>query len=132
MSPTDNDRLASSGLDHLRSDAELTTAIAMIDSLISRGDLDSGSQDYLDVLTDIVEKYEADEHPMPSASDADMLRLLLDDREMTQAAFAKAIQVADSVISEILSGKRELTRKQVVATAKYFGVTVTAFGGLGE
>jgi len=37
----------------LRSDKELSAAIKVIDSLIVRGDLDSGEQDYLDVLTDI-------------------------------------------------------------------------------
>jgi HTH-type transcriptional regulator/antitoxin HigA len=138
MSPSNSDR-AATGSDHyfelirrfplrrLQSDQDLMTAIAMIDSLISRGDLEAGEQDYLDILTDTVEKYEADEHPMPAVSDADMLRLLLEDRDMTQSALAKAIQVADSVISEVLRGKRELTRKQVARTAKYFGVSVTAF-----
>jgi len=140
MSPINRDH-AATGSDHyfelirrfplrrLQTDEELTTAIAMIDSLISRGDLESGEQDYLDILTDIVEKYEADEHPMPAVSDADMLRLLLDDRGLTQSALAKGIQVADSVISEVLSGKRQLTRTQVARTARYFGVSVSVFHG---
>jgi antitoxin component HigA of HigAB toxin-antitoxin module len=97
MSPSNSDR-AATGSDHyfelirrfplrrLQSDQDLMTAIAMIDSLISRGDLEAGEQDYLDILTDTVEKYEADEHPMPAVSDADMLRLLLEDRDMTQSA----------------------------------------------
>ncbi len=35
-------------------------------------------RDYLDILTDIVEKYEADEHPMPPVSDAAMLHHLIE------------------------------------------------------
>ena len=62
----------------LRSDEELAQAIGVIDRLIIRGDLDSGEQDYLDVLTDLVEKYEAEEHPMPPVSDAAMLCHLIE------------------------------------------------------
>jgi len=68
----------------LRSGEELAQAIRVIDRLIVRGDLDSGEQDYLDVLTDLVEKYEAEEHPMPPVSDAAMLRHLIEARGITQ------------------------------------------------
>jgi hypothetical protein len=47
-------------LKHLRSDRELAAAIEILKSLLIRGDLASGEQDYLDVLTDIVERYERD------------------------------------------------------------------------
>ena len=141
MSTTNTSSLDSPGLDcylalilkfplrHLRSDGELTEAILMIDSLIGRGNLETGEQDYLDVLTDIVEKYEADEHPMPKVSDSVMLRHLLDARDMTQTALAKEMGVSDSIISEVLNGKRMLTRSQVQAAAEFFGVNMTLFGG---
>jgi HTH-type transcriptional regulator / antitoxin HigA len=45
-------------LKHLRSDRELAAAIEMLKSLLIRGDLVAGEQDYLDVLTDLVERYE--------------------------------------------------------------------------
>jgi hypothetical protein len=37
-------------------DEELMAAIKVVDSLIVRGDLDSGEQDYLGALADVVEK----------------------------------------------------------------------------
>jgi hypothetical protein len=40
----------------LRTGKELDRAIEMIDSLLIRGDLEPGEQDYLDILADIVEK----------------------------------------------------------------------------
>jgi len=54
----------------IRSDAELDRAIALLDSLVDREDLDPDESDYLDVLGDIVEKYEGQEHPIAPASDA--------------------------------------------------------------
>ena len=54
----------------IRSDAELDRAVKMIDSLVDKDKLSAGEQDYLDVLSDLVEKYEAEEHPMAPLSDA--------------------------------------------------------------
>ena len=53
-------------------------------SLLVRGNLTPGEQDYLDVLTDIVERYEDETHPMPEVSDAAMLRHLIDASGVTQ------------------------------------------------
>ncbi len=108
-------------------DEALSGAIAVIDSLIVRGDLDEGEQGYLDILTDIVEKYERDEHPMRQPSDAEMLRFLVEDRKITQTELAEATKIANSTISEILSGKRALTWSQIDVMAKYFGVRPTVF-----
>ena len=111
----------------LKTDGELSQAITVIDSLIVRGDLDAWEQGYLDILTDIVEEYEGDEHPMRQPSDAEMLRFLIEDRKITQSELAEATKIAHSTISEILSGKRELTRSHVGVMAKYFGVRPTVF-----
>jgi HTH-type transcriptional regulator/antitoxin HigA len=110
----------------IRSDEELMQAIAVINSLITRA-LDEGEQDYLDVLADIVTKYEADEHPMPPVSDAQMLRHLIEARGIKQSKLAADTGVLDSTISEVLNGRRQLTRKQVAAMAKYFGVNPGVF-----
>lgn len=111
----------------LRSDSELDDAIRMIDSLIIRGDLDVGEQDYLDILTDIVERYEAEEHPMPPVSDADMLRHLIEARGISQSKLAADVKISMSTISEVLNGKRQLNRNHISALSKYFGVPSSVF-----
>jgi HTH-type transcriptional regulator / antitoxin HigA len=111
----------------LRSEKELSEAIKVIDSLIIRGDLDSGEQDYLDILTDIVEKYEAHEHPMPPVSESVMLRHLLEARGITQSKLAADTKILMSTISEVLNDKRRLTRHQVAVISKYFGVSQSVF-----
>jgi HTH-type transcriptional regulator / antitoxin HigA len=111
----------------LRSDEELALAIKAIDSLIARGDLDSGEQDYLDILTDIVERYEADEHPMPPVSDAAMLRHLIEARGISQSKLADEVGIVMSTISEVLNGKRRLNRHHIGVLAKYFGVSPSVF-----
>jgi len=111
----------------LRSDKDLGHAIKVIDSLIIRGDLDSGEQDYLDILTAIVEKYESDEHPMPPVSDADMLRHLIEARRISQSKLAAEVKIPMSTISEVLNGKRRLNRRHIVVLTRYFGVSSSVF-----
>jgi HTH-type transcriptional regulator/antitoxin HigA len=107
-------------------DEELTRAIAVIRPLLCRA-LDEGEQDDLDVLSDLVEKYEAEEHPMPRVSDADMLRHLIDARDVTRARLASDVGIPDSTISEVLAGKRRLTRKHIGTLANDFGVSPNVF-----
>jgi HTH-type transcriptional regulator/antitoxin HigA len=111
----------------LRTDKELDRAITMIDSLIIRGDLDSGEQDYLDILTDIVEKYETDTVPMTPVSDAVMLRHLIDARGITQSKLAAEVKIPMSTISEVLNGKRRLNRNHIAAVCRFFGVSPEVF-----
>jgi HTH-type transcriptional regulator / antitoxin HigA len=111
----------------LRTDKELDRAIKMIESLIIRGDLDSGEQDYLDNLTDIVEKYEADTVPMTPVSDAVMLRHLVDARGITQSKLAAEGKIPMSTISEVLNGKRRLNRNHIAAVCRFFGVSPAVF-----
>jgi HTH-type transcriptional regulator/antitoxin HigA len=114
----------------IRSDAELIAAIQMIDSLIDQKVRSAPEEDYLDVISNLVHAYEEEHIPMRSVSDSEMLKYLIDLREVTQAELAKATGVAESTISEVLSGKRKLNRTQIGKLAKYFhvGPGVFAFG----
>jgi HTH-type transcriptional regulator/antitoxin HigA len=46
---------------------------------------------------------------------------------LTQAMLAREVGIAQSTISDVLNGKRRLTRKQVMALAQRFAVSPTAF-----
>jgi HTH-type transcriptional regulator / antitoxin HigA len=111
----------------IRSEAELDRAIAVIDSLVVRDDLDPGEDDYLDVLSDLVLKYEAEHDPIAWVSDDDMVRFLLDSNDMTQAELAQRSRIAESTISEVLAGKRKLSRRHIAAVASVFRVSPSIF-----
>lgn len=111
----------------IRDEAGLDRAIAMVNSLIDRDELDEDEADYLDVLSDLVEKYETENHPLPAVSEAEMLRHLIEARDVTQARVSEETGIAESTISAILSGKRGLSRKHVAALARYFKVSPAVF-----
>jgi HTH-type transcriptional regulator/antitoxin HigA len=111
----------------IRSDDDLDQAVAMIDSLIDRDELDPSEADYLDVLSGLVEKYEAENHPLAAVSESDMLRHLIEARDVTQARVSEGTGIAESTISAILSGKRGLSRNHIAALARYFKVSPAVF-----
>ena len=115
----------------LRTDADLDAAVEVVDDLIDRDKLTAAEQDYLDVLSDLVEAYEDVAVPMDDVSDADMLRFLIEQRGVTQTELAKQTRIAESTISEVQAGKRKLNRVQIGKLARFFHVEpgVFAFDG---
>ena len=111
----------------LRTEADLDAAIAVIDALIDRPALTMPEQDYLDVLSDLVEAYEAETVPMHPVGDADLLRFLIEQKGIIQAAAAHGAGIAESTISEVLAGKRKLNRAQIARLARFFCVEPGAF-----
>ena len=53
----------------LASEADLDRATAVMNSLLDRDDLDPAEDDYLDVLSDLVERYEDKHHPLGGVSE---------------------------------------------------------------
>src|SRR2546427_10799504 len=101
----------------IRSERELDEATRVIDELIAHEQRSPGADDYLDVLSDLVEKYESEHHPVPDGSPIEMLRFLIEDRKTNQRAVALGSGMHVSTISEILSGARQMNledRKSVV------------------
>jgi HTH-type transcriptional regulator / antitoxin HigA len=111
----------------LRADADLDRAVEVIDGLLDRRKLDDGEQDYLDVLSDLVEKYEDEHVPIPPASDGDIIRFLLELRALSQADLARQAGIAESTISAVLSGKRQLSRRHIGILATFFKVEPAVF-----
>lgn len=110
----------------IRSDAELAAALDVVEGLMRR-ELDADEADYLDVLADLVHKFERAAHPIPDATEADVLRLLMAGRGLSQTDLAKQSGIAQSTLSAVLAGNRALTKEHVVALAAHFGVSPAVF-----
>lgn len=116
----------------IRGERELDRAIKMLDALLDRPKLTRAEQDYLEVLTDLVEKYEDAADPAQPVSDGDMLRFLMESRSVTQLELAAATGIVNTTLSAVLHGKRLLNRDHIGRVAEFFGLSPTAFafGGL--
>ena len=113
----------------IRSDKQLAEAQRVMDRLLARGKLDDGEATYLDALSDLVGVFEDEHHGIEPASDADMLRHLLDAEGVTQAQLSLAAGIAKSTISEVLAGKKPFSRQMIRKLADYFRVDVSVLAG---
>ncbi len=111
---------------HIRDEAHLDEAIELLSELL-RHERDQGTQDYLDVLTDLVAAYEDEFVPMPDVSEADVLRELMRSNQLSQMQLAKAVGMAQSTVSAVLTGARSLTKGQILKLGEFFGIAPAAF-----
>ena len=111
----------------IRSDEELDQAVEIIDSLLSQKTLVADEEDYLDVLSDLVRRYESEAHPMAPVSDAELLRHLTEAKGVSQTDVSQATGIAVSTICEVLAGKRALNRNHIGKLARYFQVSPEIF-----
>lgn len=112
-------------LTSVKSEEQLEAAQAAIDRLLAKKTLDDGEMTYLDALSDLVAAYEDEHYAIAPASDADMLRHLLEAKGVTQSQLSRDTRIAKSTISEVLAGKRPFARQMIRKLADYFRVDVS-------
>ena len=110
----------------IKNDEHLADATSVIDELISMN-RDSGQDEYLDALTDLIEAYEDKNVEIEESTPSEMLSHLIEARGLTQAALAKNASVSKSTISEILSGKDRMSKRIAFRLADYFSVSPVLF-----
>ena len=80
----------------------------------------------LDVVGQFVEEYENAHHAIPDASPQEVLRFLVDHHKLKQSDLSGEIG-GQSVVSDILNGRRTINARQAKALGTRFGVSAAAF-----
>src|SRR5207245_9727983 len=110
----------------IHQEKQLTETIARIDELLTKSRRTAAEDDYLVLLSDVVEEWESKHVEIPEVNGVGLIRALLKDRNLRQHDLA-GIFGTDSIVSEVLSGKRELQRKHIEQLAHFFKVSPAAF-----
>ncbi len=80
----------------------------------------------IDLLTFLIERYEEARYAVPEASPTDVLRFLMDRHGLRQRDLARELG-GESVVSEVLSGKRRLNAAQIEKLSFRFQVSPAVF-----
>jgi HTH-type transcriptional regulator / antitoxin HigA len=80
----------------------------------------------LELLGQLIEDYESQHYALPGAEPAQVLRFLLELHDLKQADLAAELD-SQSVVSEILNGRRQINARQAKALVKRFGVSAAVF-----
>lgn len=111
----------------IRNEREYNAAIKRLNELLDEiGDNEKHPlYSLLDTLGTLVHAYEEEHYPIPDVSGAEVLRSLMEEHGLTQSNLPEV--GSQGVVSEILSGKRELNVRQIRLLAERFGVSTAVF-----
>jgi HTH-type transcriptional regulator/antitoxin HigA len=111
----------------LRSEKEYRKAVAFLDEILDEiGEKEKHPlADLAEALSMFIESYEETHAKMPEAPVPEILRSLMKEHGLAQSDLPEI--GSQGVVSEILSGTRELNVRQIRRLAKRFGVSPAVF-----
>ena len=111
----------------IRNEEQYEQAIEHLNDLIDEIGKDEAHPLYelLDTLGTLIHAYEKQHHAIPDCSGREMLSFFMEEHGLTQASFPEI--GSQEVVSEVLSGKRELNVEHIRALAKRFHVSPAVF-----
>jgi len=88
--------------------------------------LSRAERELADLLTLLIEDFEDRQYQMPKASPLEALRFLMDQHHLRQKDLVDVFGTP-SIISEVLKGKRELSKEHIRRLSERFSVPVELF-----
>ncbi len=115
------------GVTSVRTEADYERASAIIEALLDEieDDEEHPLADVLDYLADQVKAYEDEHFPIPESKPHEILRFLMDQHGLKQEDLADC--APQGRISEILSGKRAISKEVAKNLARRFHVHADLF-----
>jgi len=111
----------------LRTKKDYTRAVEMLDAILDEVGEDEKHPmaELADAISVFIEKYEVEHVPIPAAKPAAVLKFLMRKHELRQSDLPEI--GSQGVVSEVLTGKRELNARQIKRLAKRFNVSPAVF-----
>lgn len=128
VNPTKYGKLLSETLPTvIKTEAENDRAILIVENLLAKGDKLSFEENaLLELLGKLIADFEEKFYQPRDASPQEVLLELMNARGLKQKDLAEVFG-SKSRVSEVLSGKREITKTQAKAIANFFNVSAELF-----
>lgn len=113
----------------IKTEKENEIALAKLDRLIAKGEdnWSTAESQIFELLSFLVEQFEDKAYPLGKlTSPIDSLRVLMEERNLKQSDLAP-IFGGQSVVSDVLKGKREINRRQAKQLAEVYHYPVAVF-----
>jgi len=112
----------------IKSEDENNRTLAIIEGLMAKGEekLTAEEDALLELLVDLVHDFEERHYPLPSSPPHQMVAFLLEQRQLKPSALWPVLG-SKSRVSDVLSGKRAISKDQAKKLAAFFHVGVELF-----
>ena len=105
---------------------EYDNALKIVDALMSKTELTSEETELLQVWAILIEDYEDKNYPMTEATPHEVLLHLMEVKEVRQVDLT-GILGSKGVVSEVVNGKRSISKAQAKALGEFFKVNPNLF-----
>jgi HTH-type transcriptional regulator / antitoxin HigA len=116
-------------LRRIRTRKEHEEAVRFLADLGIRGQKQAGVEDYIETLAQLIDDYEKDaglKLDLSHLTPVDALRHLMDAHGMGVSALGRIVG-SQGTLSEVLAGRRELSKAMIRKLSAYFGVSPALF-----
>jgi HTH-type transcriptional regulator / antitoxin HigA len=110
----------------MRTEQENEAYTEILYELDRRKNLTAAEKELAELLTLSIENFEETRYRLPRAKPLDVLRFLMEQHQLKQKDLVKVFGTA-SVVSEVLSGKRELNKEHIRRLSRRFHVSPELF-----
>jgi len=112
---------------HITDERDYEEATRVADELLGIGAMDEGhpSHSLFMTISDLIYAYDQRHYPVPKVSGVQILRFLMEQHDLKQNQLPEIGR--QSVVSEILAGKRSLTVDHIRNLSARFGISPAAF-----
>lgn len=110
----------------IETEAENDAAIALAEELEHRPQRTPEESAFLDLLVTLIERFEEEHYPIPESTPLTMLLHLMEAQDLKQENLIGVIG-SRGVVSEVVNGKRSISKAQAKALAEFFHVDVGLF-----
>ncbi len=110
----------------ITTDAENEIALQNVERLLAISQPTVEEEKILQLLMTLVQKYEDEYYPFDNASPLDILLHLMESNDLKQADLVDVIG-SSGVVSEVVNGKRQISKNQAQALGNFFHVNSKLF-----
>lgn len=99
----------------------------ILESLTDLHEKNADTDDEIDLITLLIEKYDADNQTFNVLNPIELLRSLMEDHKLNAAALSSLLEVSKGYVSDILNYKKGLSKDMIRKLAIHFKVRQDAF-----
>lgn len=110
----------------IHNDAELKTYTSALFTLTAKPETTPDEDEAIELLSLLIERYEAEHYPVPSANPVEVLRFLMANHGLNQKDLVAEFGV-ESTVSLVLAGKRQMNRDHIARLSRRFHVSPAVF-----
>jgi HTH-type transcriptional regulator/antitoxin HigA len=110
----------------IQSEEDLEKTQAVVDQLLDQGRLTESEEDYLDLLGILIHEYEQQKHLVSDIYGVELIQVLMGELNLKQKDLVSIFKT-ESIVSEVLNGKRKLTVEHIQKLAEFFQVSPAVF-----